>query len=60
MDTGLISKWLLIYDGTTFIAKQHNDNQTTTSPFTIEQFDTEAELDARAAVLGVTIPVEGE
>ena len=59
MDTGLITKWLLIYDGTTFIAKQHNQNQTTSSPFIIECFDTEAELDARAAILGVTIP-EGE
>jgi hypothetical protein len=59
METGLITKWVLVYNGTTFIAKQYNENQTTASPYTIEQFDTEAELDARAAVLGITIP-EGE
>ena len=60
METGKMTGWVLVYNGTIFVAKQYNDNQTTGSGHTIETFDTEAELDARVAVLGVTIPVEGE
>jgi hypothetical protein len=59
METGLITKWVLVHNDIEVLAKQFNENQTTASSYTIETFDTESELDARVTTLGLTpLPVE--
>ena len=51
--TGVINKWVLVYNKTNVIVKQRNENQETTSMYNIDVFDTEEEMESRIIELNI-------
>ena len=45
--------WALVYDGTSLRLKSFLNDQTLSTPYTIELFDTEEEIDDRIIELGL-------
>ena len=55
------SNWVLVHDGDKVIVAQKNTNQMTASQHTILEYDTETEMNAAIATLGLTpLPPEEE
>ncbi len=56
----IVEKWVLVYQGGTYILNQYYENKTVWTPETIEIFDTESEMDSRISTLGLTPRFSGE
>ena len=51
-ETGVVTKWALVYNEGVLVLKVFLDNQSIGTPYTVELFDTEQEIDNRMTELG--------
>ncbi|PJB53591.1 MAG: hypothetical protein CO099_06075 [Bdellovibrio sp. CG_4_9_14_3_um_filter_39_7] len=57
-ETGIVTKWVLVHNEGVLVLRAYLDNQTLVSPYTVELFDTEEEINNRMTELGFEIIVD--